>query len=502
MDVLHELIASLSVAEKSYFKRYAAKLSDEASSTHYIQLFDAISAQKDYDEAQLKRKFAREKFVKQFSVAKNYLYKAIIKALRNFYEEANPQQQVKHLLLELNILMDKGIYEQAYKVIQKGILIAEEYELFSDENEFLSKELYLLMNSYRQQQEGRTVETIVDAQRHLTRRMENLVEYESLYQQQHTLVTGNYQMRSEEQLNKANEVIVHSLLRRTENALSAQAKYYHFYIHALHCSVIDKRKEFLNSARLLVAHCRSSKRYYGLDLRSYMNALNLLLEACYFNAAWKDMKIALDELQMLPAKSDRDKTARFIYYSRFGLIYMDMMKDTKGKRLLIEEAWQTVRKLEQRIPFHIRISLLVTFSSALMEMGEYAKALDWISLYTQKKKSDESRYDVQSILLMMQLISHYELGDLLLVKNIVPNIARFIRKVGQQSNFEKVALSFFAKITSSKEVTTKVFEETLRELNALKEGDILHRNRTLHDIFRMFIESKKLGKKYHEMLNI
>ena len=69
------------MAEKSYFKRYASKLSDD-SSTNYVQLLDAIAAQEEYEEPALKKKFAKEKFVKQFSVAKTYLYKSIIKARR------------------------------------------------------------------------------------------------------------------------------------------------------------------------------------------------------------------------------------------------------------------------------------------------------------------------------------------------------------------------------------------------------------------------------------
>lgn len=501
MDVLHELITSLTVAEKSYFKRYASKLSDENSSTNYIQLFDAIAAQNEYDEAKLKKKFAKEKFVKQFSVAKNYLYKTIIKALRNFYEDANPQLQVKHLLLELSVLMDKGIYEQAYKVIRKGIQLSETYELFNDESEFLSKELYLLMNHYRPADKGRTADDVVTAQKQLNKRIENLLEYETLYQAQHRLITGNYQLRNETQQEAADKIFNHPLVQHEEYALSQQAKYYYHYIRTLHFSIFDKRKEFLTSSEKLTELCRASKRYAELDLRSYMNALNLLLEAAFFNADWALMKAALDELQQLPVSSERDKTAQFVYHSRFALVYYDQVKDSRAKSKLIDDAWTTIRKLEKKIPYHIRISLLVTYSSALMEMGEYAKALDWINLFRNKKKDEEARYDVQSILLTLQLIAHYELGNTLLVKNIVPNIARAIRNIGQQSQFEKVVLAFFNKLTSAKAITEKVFEETLKELDALKEGDILSRNRTTHDIFRVFIESKKRGKKYHEALS-
>ena len=396
--------------------------------------------------------------------------------------------------------MDKGIYRQAHKVIQRGLTLAYEFEMFSDLNEFLTAELYLLMNNYELSTAARNGDTIVKEHAELWRKTRNLTEFETLYQQQHRLNKAVYQIRDENQLKQYTDIFNNSLLKVKANALSSRSLYYFHFIRALHFSVTDKRKEFLSESKELVAVCFSSKQFKEFDLRGCMNALNLLLEASYFNADWKTMNYALKKLKELTVKSYRDKMAQFIYYSRFGLIYFDQQKNEKAKRALIEESWKNILRFEKKIPYHIRVSLMVTYSSALMEMGEYAKALDWIELYRQGKKENETRFDVQSILLLMQLIAHYELGNLLLVKNIVPNISRFIRKVGQQSAFEKIVLSFFNKLTSSKTVAQKVFEETLMELNALTEGDILNRNRTVHDIFKVFIESKMKGKKYHQMM--
>lgn len=487
------------MAERSYFKRYAGKLSDDTA-TNYIQLFDAIAAQEEYNEPALKKKFAKELFVKQFSVAKTYLYKTVIKALKNFYEESNVQSQLKNLQLELAILMDKGIYGQAHKVILKGIKLAGEFEMFTDMNDFLSAELYLLMNGYEPGNNKRNVQVVLSEQQALSTQIQNLVDFEALYYRQHGLNKRFYQVRNQEQLATYNTVFNHPLLQNKKQALSQRALYSFHFMRALHFSVTDLRPEFLQESILLCKVCSGSKHFAEYDLRGHMNALNLLLEAAYFNADWKNMNTALTQLKSLPVKSERDKMAQFIYYSRFGLIYFDQKKDEKAKRELIDDTWQNIRRYERKIPFHIRVSLMVTNSSALLEMGEYSKALDWIELYRQNKNEDEARYDVQSILLLMQLIVHYELNNHLLVKNIVPNISRFIRKVGQLSEFERVALSFFNRLTSSKTVGERIFNETLKELNALKDGDILHRNRTMHDIFRVFIESKKAGRKYHQML--
>lgn len=495
MEVLHQLIRGMSMAEKSYLKRYAGKLSDD-SATNYLQLFDAIAAQEDYDEKALKKKFARQQFVKQFSVAKTYLYKTIIKALKNFHEESDVQSQLRHLQLELAILMDKGIYAQAYKIIGKGESLAKDYEMFSEWAEFLRTELYLLVNGYHKT--GRSVAAVVAEQEVAEVRLQNLIQFENLYNRQHRLSKMVYQLRDGQQLAEYELIFCDNLLKQEKKAFSKRALYYYYYIRALHFSVTDKRKEFLAESKLLAKVCEQTPYFLKFDLRASMNAINLLLEACYFNHDYSSMQKALTQLNMLNAQNERDKIAQFVYYSRFGLIYYDQRKDVKGKASLIEEAWKLMRLYGPKIPYHIRISTIVTYVSALLEMGEYAKALDWIEIYRQGKKEDETRYDVQSILLMMQLIAHYELGNHLLVKNIVPNISRFIRKVGQQSSFEKVLLSFFAKLTSAQQQGNKVFEDALKGLNALNSVDILNRNRPMHGVFKMFIESKMKGRKYHE----
>lgn len=501
MDILYELIANMSMAERSYFKRYAGKLTDNGS-TNYIHLFDAIAAQSYYDESALKKKFARQKFVKQFSVAKTYLYKAIIKSLKNFNEEAGAQWQLRALQQELAVLLEKGLHAQANKVIEKGIKLSSNYELFSELDSFLNARVYLIMHGYCPVTDKDNVDAVMVKRRKVSAQMDNLLAFENLYQQQHQLNKAVYQVRDGSHLKQYELIFSNPLLDSKNKTLSVRAAYYFHFIRALHFSVTDRRIEFFGEAKQLVKVCLGHPHFTMFDVRSTMNALNLLLESAYFNADWGQMNKALQQLKQLIVKTERDKIAQFIYYSRFGLIYFDQKKDTKAKVKLIEEAWVMMQKYEQKIPYHIRVNVIVTYASAFLEMGEYSKALDWIELYRQGKKQDEARFDSQSILLMMQLIAHYELNNHLLVKNIVPNIARFIRKVGQQGNFEKALLAFFNKLTSSKLAAGKIFEETLAALNALNTGDILNRNRTMHDIFKAFIESKKAKKPYHKWLTM
>ena len=61
---LHSLIKSLTKQEKRYFKLFAQRHTS-GKENQYLKLFDAIDAQEVYKEDAIKKKFSKEKFVKQ-----------------------------------------------------------------------------------------------------------------------------------------------------------------------------------------------------------------------------------------------------------------------------------------------------------------------------------------------------------------------------------------------------------------------------------------------------
>ena len=112
-NALFDLIKSLTPNEKSYFKKNAYK--QERAQKSYLQLFDAIDRQAEYDESKLLRKFAKHKMSKQFSTAKNYLYNLIIRALATTTAKRRRKTKMLQTLREVKVLMNRGLKQQALK---------------------------------------------------------------------------------------------------------------------------------------------------------------------------------------------------------------------------------------------------------------------------------------------------------------------------------------------------------------------------------------------------
>jgi len=125
-ELLFELIHSLTKSEKRYFKVFT---STHKEGNNYVKLFDAIQEQKVYDEDKLLSKFKKEDFVRQFSVAKNYLMNLILKSLSQHHQKAKKSIELNEYLTEIEVLYWKGLYKLTHKKINQAKKIAAKYNL-------------------------------------------------------------------------------------------------------------------------------------------------------------------------------------------------------------------------------------------------------------------------------------------------------------------------------------------------------------------------------------
>jgi hypothetical protein len=122
---LFELIRSLNKNEKGYFKRFCARQEGEKK---YLLLFDFISQQNEYNESEILTVFKKEKFVKNFSVAKAYLYDTILESLHNYHADISAEATLDRMFHYIEILFQKGLYKQCEELIKKIVKIATTYE--------------------------------------------------------------------------------------------------------------------------------------------------------------------------------------------------------------------------------------------------------------------------------------------------------------------------------------------------------------------------------------
>lgn len=129
-EQLFFLIQSLTKSEKRYFYQFAQR-HVKGQRNNYLKLFEAISKQKSYDERALKKLFKKEKFVAYFPVAKRYLYQQITESLHQFHLAGSAKASARRNLDIVEILLEKKLYQQAQKLLERTKAKIKQYEFTS-----------------------------------------------------------------------------------------------------------------------------------------------------------------------------------------------------------------------------------------------------------------------------------------------------------------------------------------------------------------------------------
>ncbi|HLC82755.1 MAG TPA: hypothetical protein VJI69_02925, partial [Bacteroidia bacterium] len=124
-EPLFELIHSLSVPEKGYFKKNCGP-ADQV----YVKIFDLINKQTSYNEKEVLKAIRNESVSKNFSVSKRYLYDSILSVLIRYQSQKNIESQLNIDIESIKILFNKGLYDQTEKLLSRAKEVARSYELF------------------------------------------------------------------------------------------------------------------------------------------------------------------------------------------------------------------------------------------------------------------------------------------------------------------------------------------------------------------------------------
>lgn len=127
---LWQLVHSLSSGEKLFFKRNFA-ISRSPKQRLYIQLFDAIATQKEYNESAILKKFQSSITKKNIAYQKHYLQGLICEAIVQYDSLDNASQDVYKQIQLVRIYRKKGLLNEAQAIWKKAVTRARKTESFA-----------------------------------------------------------------------------------------------------------------------------------------------------------------------------------------------------------------------------------------------------------------------------------------------------------------------------------------------------------------------------------
>lgn len=466
-DDLFHLIKSLSKAEKKKFKQYVNVSQGEK---RYLDLFNLIDKQDRYEEKKLIDKVGDEFYGGQFSVAKNYLYRQILKCLAQNY--SGPDSDLNFLQVQINILMEKGLFRQSRKLVTKAQREAGAGERFHELHRLLGIELRILKDSQDFKSFEKRYREIQFDQRLCLEKLENLQAYQELKNEAYRIVQVRHNARKSKDLSDFSKIMSSPLMEGPENALSVRARLEYLQILLKKHHYEGDIEEPIALSKQVIGILEEHRLLKEEDLAGYVNELSNLVAFNYRAGNYDGGEAALEKLKGFRSTSVQLNALVFEKYYNLTLAYMITQGQPERGIRLIKGLESELKGMKGKIRKSQELWLYYLVSTVYFLAEDYNNALYWVNRFLNEPRT-EVRIDLQCFVRLLNLMIHLELGNNDLVEAEANNTSRFIYKRGRMYSFERLVLKTVRKLSQDNDPDTniQICQEALEQLDVIREDN-------------------------------
>jgi hypothetical protein len=445
------LIKSLSGSEKRYFRLQSQRGKAEAQ---YLQLFDFIDGQEEADEDAIKEHFKEEQFVKQLHVTKIYLTDLILRSLRNYHANSSVYSKVLDTLRDVEILFGKELYDQCHYKLLKAEKLADSYEKEALLLEVLGwKRKLLIAQSKAEMKEV----AIISAQEKAG--LQKLSDLNSYWDHTFNVFQNSGDKDYPKKLN-------------IKKAGTLHARTLHHHVLYSWYFMNDRPASAEKEIAALIDHMEQYPARIEDDPGPYVTALSNKIALLLRQQRWPETEQIIQVMRAVPAQyklSNENKFTLRLWLRIFNL-ELEMYRDTRqlAKAItLIKEMERYIEKHDTVIPDNYRLMLYYQAANIWFLKQDYAKCLYWINLILNYNFGD-TRDDLQCHARILNLLVHFELDNIIVLRYSVDSTRRFFKKKKAEGLEEQAILRLFSRLSLSpsqnyKEVFANSYEELYRQ---------------------------------------
>lgn len=473
---LFDLIKSLNKGERRYFKIFSS-WHIIGNQNNYVTLYDAIQKQDVYDEKALKESLKNSPFINHFPVIKKQLYELILKSLHEYHSSTSPEETIKKSSHQAKILMEKGLYDQAGKLIDKTISKAEENELLEILPEIFEVRKLLLSRQYFKGLSGQELSNIEQEESDNLKKLENLNLIKMLSAK---IAQFHYQKisgRTVSDLKEVDKIMQHPILQDQKNVLTFRAQLDFLQVHATSNFIkgeTNKAYEY-NKQFLDLLNTSGKANIYP---QRYVSALNNFLIDSLVLGKYEAVESGIQRLRSLPnekafARLENLELNVFRLTYQLELNMFINLKQFKRGTQHKEGILEGLKKFKGKIVKHNVVTLNYLLAYIYFGNREYNEALSFINKILNDRE-EKAVQEVYSFARLLNLLIHYELGNHQLLESLIKSTYRYQKKREKLFNTEKLILKYLDKLNymvdpGEKTETFKTFHNELKILQTKPE---------------------------------
>lgn len=491
------LISSMSKTEKRYFKKFSELHGKEDN--QYLLLFDAISKQKEYDEEALKKQFKGAAFLRQFPVAKNYLYSKILDSLEFFHRDSSIHSQVRRNIYRAELLQKKGLYDQSLKLLRKAREDADLLDLFHARLEIQTQWEF---NAYLEKYDLPNLEKLIDHTLETSSLLNDLIICRNLSLRMVNLYNNYYRTRNKKILDQAEELMKTPYFKNVENIkiFSGRLRIYEakFFFHYAKGNLDAACEEGEKAARLCLSNDAQMKNNVKLYVVLLSNLFYVRSEQKKFYQAYTYL---LQLEKALPYIQTYSQRAKYFYLHDNAMLHY--LYHTRKFTELEKKLGQVISDMsvhESELSEYEKIALYSNISISFFYLGNLKQCIHYMNKLRNEYDLSVNP-EAQYFLNLFYLIAHYDSGHNEILPYLVQSFHRFLRKKSYISKVETVMVDLLKKLPKGDKV--KNLRESFEQMR--KEVDNIPKEKAHYYIFKYFdvaawLESKISGKTFGEII--
>ena len=493
-DYLVQLIRSLTKAEKRHFRLFVTRnqASDEIL---FLQLFDMIEKHKEYEEEIILKKIPQIK-KRQLSNLKAHLYKQLLMSLRLLSRNYNKDIEIREKIDYAKVLYNKGLYRQSLDMLDKTKAAALKFE-----QHILALEIVEFEKLIESQYITRSIETRAETLTNEATRMAEKVKRSNVFSNLSLQLYGLYlkvgYVRNEKEHYFVKEFFNANLPAFKIEDLDFYEKLflYQSYVWYHHTS-----QDFLQCykyAQKWVDLFEEETIMQEIEAPLYLKGLHNLLSSLFYLSHYERFVEVLAILENFDVehkvKQDTNIESMlylFRYIHRINLHYLEGT---------FEEGLSFVPELVEimatnRYHWDSHRNMVFNYRIACMYFGssDYDNSIHYLNKILNAPNPNY-REDIQAFARFLNLMAHYELGNMQLVEYLVKSVYRFLVKREELHQVLKEILQFLRRLPRiQKDAIDKEFLK-LRDNLTKVENNPYERRPFLHLDIISWLEGKIQG---------
>jgi hypothetical protein len=499
-DDLFLLIKSLTRTEKRYFK-LSTKGNSSENEFNYLNLFNIIDKQNNYDETKVIISYFKNREIKNFPNEKRHLYNLILKSLNKYHSTITKENELNELLNSAQILNKKQLQEQCNKLLNKLTLFAEKHELYTGLikiGELRSEIIVQKANSSINMKEE------FESIRHYS----NLAIERLIIENKFNILFTQLL----EKIRKDGEVLRHPsekkwfinfmsnpLLENEDQASTFKSKSIFYFINGTTNYIIGNIDKAVHFYKKDIEHLEKESENTTVDPSLYSAKISNLCLVFLKKKDYNSLAYYREKLKNTVTHFPMEKSK--LFYRYYDLLIKQHV--LSGDFILAIETYKSIEEEMREHINNIHKSRIISFNYSIaysyLALSNFKEAKIWVNKLLDEKTN--YRNDLLCISRILDCIIQLEIGNENSLVSSLRATSYFMKKSDKIYQFEVLFLKFFTKILKETipSKRTELMMAFKNELSLLKENPYETEFLNYFDLIS-WLESKITGVSFVEII--